>query len=152
MKLNRSTIWNCRQNKPTQIVHDLIPHIEGDRPGSWGARADLIYGVLLKRGVFKWLAVRRDLIRLKNEWKERLKAADFDGLSARRKGNRYRDVYMRGYRQALLECRMEVRALCHSDRWQAPDHDRAACRWLDAVSEGYDANPDAEIETPAVEA
>jgi hypothetical protein len=140
MKVSRRNIWNCRQNKPTHIVRDLLPHIAGAGPGQWRG-ADLIYRVLLSRGVFKWLAVRRDLIRLKNQWKERLKLADESNVYLRRTGNGYRAAYMKGYRQALRECRTEVRALCHSDRWQAPDNDRTAQRWLE--------NLDAEIDRPA---
>lgn len=124
--LNPSSIWNCRQNKPSHIVRDLKSYVD----------PDTVYETLLRRGVFKWLAVRRELIRLKEEWKERLKIADVDCQIARRSDDRYYAAYMKGYRQALRECRQEVRALCHSPRWQVPDHDREAQRWLDSYSAG----------------
>ena len=62
----RATIWMERQNKPSLVVRDLEPLLAP------GVRRSVIYESLLRRGVFKWLAVRRDLIRLKNLWKTRV--------------------------------------------------------------------------------
>lgn len=114
--MNRKSIWNFAQNKPSQIVRDLKPY----------APADIVYEALLRRGVFKWLGVRRKLIRLKDTWKKRVvmsleKQATSHGPDVN---------YWRGYRRGVEECRKEVRELCHSDRWQCPDHDREAKRWL----------------------
>jgi hypothetical protein len=111
-----STIWQCRQNKPTYVVNDLIRY----------APARVIYGVLLQRGIFKWLAARRQLIRLKIVWKRRVTYS----LEMQRECEWRKREYWRGYRRALEECRAEVRALCHSPRWQAPDNDERARQWL----------------------
>lgn len=114
--MNKLSIWNEAQNKPTLVVRDLSGY----------APAGLVYESLLRRGVFKWLAVRRDLIRLKNTWKERVNAS-----LERQRALSGPDVnYERGYRKAVEECRAEVRALCHSERWRAPDCDKAAQEWL----------------------
>lgn len=118
----RATIWMERQNKPSLVVKDLAPLLAP------GVSRNAIYESLLRRGVFKWLAVRRDLIRLKNLWKTRVTES-----IARQKADpavRSRD-YERGYRDCLQVCRAEIRALCHSPRWQAPDHDPQAVRWLE---------------------
>ena len=59
MKATQLNIWNFAQNKPSLIVEDIAkeyPNID----------QDFIYEVLLKRGVFKWLSVRRELIKLKD--------------------------------------------------------------------------------------
>lgn len=119
--MNKSTIWNEKQNKPTYIVRDLAQYVD----------ADTVYEVLLRRGVFKWLTARRKLIKLKNTWCKRVTES-----IARQKalsGNAV--AYERGYRKAIEECRAEVRAICHGERWEAPDFDRDAMRWLNVRAE-----------------
>jgi len=56
--MNARTIWHHAQNRPSLVVRDLAEY----------APADVVYETLLRRGVFEWLAVRRDLIRLKDRW------------------------------------------------------------------------------------
>lgn len=135
--INRKNIWNYKQNKPTYIVDDLVnavmAHFRTDMNPAGRAR-DMIYESLLKRGVFKWLSVRRQLIRLKNTWKSRLIEATVEQLKLSEGETtgkqRQRITYLRGYRKAIEECRKEIRTLCHSDRWQAPDFDYKASSWL----------------------
>lgn len=123
-QLTPKSIWNIRQNKPTLIVRDLK---EYDVP------ADIAYSILLGRGVFKWLAVRRDLIKLKNIWKERVTATIARIHTAKREHDQVQLAYQRGYLKAYEECRSEVRALCHSERFRAPDFDRSAQRFLELL-------------------
>jgi hypothetical protein len=104
-KLTPKNIWNERQNKPSLIVKDIkniYPDID----------EYIIYEILLRRGVFKWLAVRRELIILKNEWKETIKSL-----------NRKKTDKEKGYLKAMENCRKQVRLLCHSERWQYPNFD-----------------------------
>lgn len=110
--LNSKNIWDQTQNKPTLIVRDLkkiYPNIN----------EDIVYEVLLRRGVFKWLSVRRDLIKLKNKWK-----------SIIRELNRKKTEKEKGYLSALELCRKQIRALCHSERFVAPDFDKGANKFL----------------------
>ncbi|GAG56061.1 unnamed protein product [marine sediment metagenome] len=117
-EMDRTSIWNCSQNKPTMIVDDLSEYIP----------SQLVYESLLRRGVFKWFAVRRHLIRLKNTWKMQIT----DSIHEQRQTqSNKRKHWLRGYRFGLEQARREVRGLCHSDRWQAPDHDRLAQHWLE---------------------
>ena len=116
-KLTPKNIWNERQNLPSLIVRDLEKFIS----------PNVIYESLLRRGVFKWLTVRRHLIKLKDTWKDRLNKA-----TTNQKESTYHMVhYWRGYRKAIEECRKEVRLLCHSQRWEVPDIDVKAKRWLE---------------------
>lgn len=141
-RMDAATIWHEAQNKPSLIVHDLAPY----------APAHAVYESLLRRGVFKWLAVRRVLIHTKNVWRDRItesieRQRDFKDMAHAMRGLPHRDARRqramllrwaaeeRGYRRGLEQCRAEVLAMCHSDRWQAPDSDRAAQRWLDLRSE-----------------
>lgn len=107
--MNEKTIWGERQNTPTLVVRDLAAF----------APADVVYESLLRRGVFKWLTVRRNLIRLKDSWKDEIRSL-----------NRKKSDWEKGYLAALERCRGEVRSLCHSERWAVPDNDRHAARWL----------------------
>ena len=112
MDCNKSTIWNFAQNKPTLIVKDIISEYPDIDP-------DFIYKVLLQRGVFKWLSVRRDLIKLKDVMRKDVSAL-----------NRRKTTEEKGYHKALVKIRADIRKLCHSDRWQAPDFDRKANEFL----------------------
>lgn len=117
MICNKKNIWTFKQNKPTLIVKDLTEKYPNIDPM-------FVYEVLLKRGVFKWFAVRRNLIKLKNIWKKEVVELN------RKKTNKEK-----GYLNALIICRKEVRKLCHSERFQAPDFDRNANKYLKKLEE-----------------
>jgi hypothetical protein len=112
--LDPQMIWNLEQNKPSLIVDDLE---------QFGVPRNVSYAILLARGVFKWLAVRRDLIKLKNVWRDRL-------TETYRAQENKNTEWRKGYIAAMQECRAEVRALCHSERFRAPDFDRKANEYL----------------------
>lgn len=110
--MNNQDIWQFEQNKPSLVVKDIVekyPFIE----------EDFIYEVLLRRGVFKWLTVRREFIRLKDKWKAEI-----------RELNRKKTDKEKGYHNALVKCRQEIRKLCHSERFVAPDIDKKAQSYL----------------------
>jgi len=109
------TIWQFKQNKPSLVVADIVKQYPEVDP-------NFIYRVLLQRGVFKWLAVRRDVIKLKAEWKDEVRDL-----------NRRKTAEERGYQKALIKCRAAVRALCHSERFRAPDFDRQANEFLERI-------------------
>jgi hypothetical protein len=127
--IDEKNIWQFKQNKPTLIVKDIkekYPEID----------EDFIYHVLLKRGVFKWLAVRRDLIKLKSLWlgmiPELIKCKKHYKY-----WNEFRDYSeAKGYQKCLEKCIKEIRKLCHSDRFRSPDFDRGANRYLERVKNG----------------
>lgn len=125
-QLDPLAIWGIAQNKPTLIARDLEP---------LGVPVSTTYSILLGRGVFKWLAVRRDLIRLKITWKARVTAT----IGAIREAKRARDqqklMYLRGYLKGYEEARADVRALCHSERFRVQDNDSAAQRFLQQLDE-----------------
>lgn len=135
MKLTRKSIWNCAQNKPSQIVNDLLNYIWNNEIGVEGDSQkeveNVIYETLLRRGVFKWFGVRRKLIKLKNYWKEHETATISAMRSARLSGDHKQKHYLQGYLYAMQKCRADIQALCHSDRWQVPDHDSKAKQWLE---------------------
>lgn len=112
MRCTPKTIWNFAQNKPSLIVRDITERYPEIPP-------DFIYEVLLRRGVFKWLSVRRDLIKYKNILRDKITEL-----------NRKKTQYEKGYHKALLECRAEIRKYCHSDRFRAPDFDRGSNEYL----------------------
>lgn len=114
-------VWGYAQNRPTLIASDLA---------RFGVPRSVTYAILMARGVFKWLSVRRDLIKLKDNWRGescRLQAAIASALA---RGDRSTAERLRARLTAYDECRFAVRALCHSDRWRAPDFDGPAWEWL----------------------
>jgi hypothetical protein len=99
-------INNFRQNHPALIVRDLAAYVD----------ANLATNILKFRGVNKWLRVRRLLIQLKSKWKQDIK--DLQIQKQKAKGGRDWVAYYKlvGYVEALIDCRQQVRALCHSPR------------------------------------
>ena len=134
--VSKENIWNYKQNKPSLIVKDLKQH---------GLDEETIYKILLSRGVFKWLAVRRDLIKLKNVWKDRIKATLANIALQKKENNPYKLGYTRGYLKAYEDCRAEIRVLCHSERWQAPDFDKKAIKFLKELEEKKEVCHDSKI-------
>ena len=121
--LTPKSIWLIKQNKPSLIAEDLA---------CFGVDKATIHKVLLARGVYKWLSVRRKLITTKNIWKDRIK----DTLSkiVKAKQEHVNTSYLKGYLKAYEECRKEIRELCHSERWQAPDFDIKANQFLKGLN------------------
>ena len=122
MSLTPESIWNYKQNKPRFIARDFE---------LLGIPKNATYKILLTRGVFKWLSARRDIIKLKNIWRDRLTAlyhCDLTKLTEKEYTERL------GRIKATEECRAELRAICHSHRWRAPDFDKEAVRYLESIS------------------
>lgn len=116
-QITPNLIWNVEQNKPSLIADDLA---------IFGISREITHEILLARGVYKWLSVRRQLIKIKNVWREKLTAS----YTNRRGMSAIDRAYQKGYARAIEECRSDVRAMCHSARWQAPDFDREANKYL----------------------
>ena len=125
MKITRKNIWGFKQNKPTLIVKDLIGVV----------KPNIVYKILLKRGVFKWFAVRRKLIKCKNIWKEEIKKTNEAKIEAKLNGNYKLYCELKGYQKALEHCRKDIRKLCHSDRFVAPDFDYDARTFLEKLEQ-----------------
>jgi hypothetical protein len=64
---NRRILDQQPQNKPSQIVRDLA---------DVGVNPIVSYEILLRRGVFKWFAARRDIIKLKDRLKGKIRDAN----------------------------------------------------------------------------
>jgi hypothetical protein len=129
--LDRKTISNYRQNKPTLIVKDLE---------KYGVPEGVTYRILLARGVFKWLARRRDLIKMKNAWRKQTTWVIEMIQSAKAQKNYKRRMYYKGYLAGLEMCRRDIEALCHSERWTVQDNDTSAEKWIN-----IEANRVAEV-------
>ena len=123
--MNSFDINQERQNKPTLIARDFLNWFE--------IPEEETYAILLKRGVFKWLAVRRLLIKLKNAWKTEITETIERIKLAKTAGDARSLFYLRGYLKALEAHRKQVRALCHSPRVQAPDNDKRAREYLRGI-------------------
>ena len=125
LAVSKINIAGYAQNKPSLICTDL-ERIAGVPP-------IVSAKILMARGVFKWLAVRRELIKLKDMWREELTQIyrRIERGEVKRNSPEHRELV--GYMKALEKCRKQVRQLCHSHRWQCPDHDLEATDLLDEI-------------------
>jgi len=127
MEVTPQTIWSFAQNRPSLVADDLEV---------LGISREVTHSILLKRGIYKWLAVRRELIKLKNKWRDELTELYHEAGQYTRGSPERREIV--GRIKTLEKCRAEVRELCHSDRWQAPDFDKEA---NDYIGKGRECNP-----------
>ena len=116
--VTRTTINSQKQNKPTLVVADMA---------RIGVDPQFTYHVLLKRGIFKWLAGRKQIIKLKNTLKDKVRESISEQKSTQ---NWTKKHYLRGYRKAMEECRKELRLICHQSRWTVQPDDRHAKKFL----------------------
>lgn len=112
MQCDKDKIWSYAQNHPELVVRDLSIELCLDEFGK-----DIVRKSLMKRGINKWLAVRRSLIRIKMRWKTHLVFLQQYLFDNKRDLSCAKLNYLRGYRDAMETCRSEVRLLCHSERW-----------------------------------
>jgi len=91
-KFNPQTIWNARQNNPELVVQDLKEEFDLDEQDCQKVR----YSLLI-RGVNKWLWARRQIIDLKHQVKEMVKANPKD--------------------KNLLRIYMRLHEICNLPRW-----------------------------------
>ena len=126
-----SDVESFRQNLVKHICRDLM---------EYSVPVGYILRVLLARGVFKWFAVREDLIEAKDNWKIKIKETLGKMATAKERGDQYELIYQRGYLRGLEECRKEIRKMCHSKRWRAAKRDKEATLFLRWVESGYGIN------------
>ena len=92
----KKNIWSYKQNYPEIVVEDILNIIHPLLIKYHGYDClklvdmemelyrDKIYAILLKRGINKWLAVRKLLIRLKKLYVEHIKMAEQKMLEAKK--------------------------------------------------------------------
>lgn len=119
----RESIWQQKQNKLSYVADDLEP---------WVPRG-IVLASLMRRGVGKWLACRRDLIALKNSWKAEVTKTIAQIRIAKREGDTQGLERLRGRLEAIVGCRKAVRQICHSERWRLPNHDWRARRDMEGA-------------------
>ena len=121
-------INQVRQNHPELVVRD-IEHLFSDMleyVPPIATRYRSYRHILKRRGVNKWLRVRRMLINLKDRWRERIRREHAEMAIAKSEKDWRRYLVAKGRADALADCRAQVRALCHSPRdvdWPTPCSD-----------------------------
>lgn len=128
LHVTKENIWEYAQNKPSLIADDLAR--------LYGVpRADSLK-ILMARGVFKWLNVRRNIIAAKDRWKKEITWI-IELIKHCKKEHDIKTLYyLRGYLRAMEDTRKEIRAMCHSERWSCPDFDQKS---LCAIESGESA-------------
>ena len=114
IEVSPDNIWQYKQNQPSLIISDMA---------TLGIPERVTAKILMARGVYKWLAARRDFIKLKNSIRDELTSL----YRAIEKGEIQRNspahFEAKGRIKALQEVRAEIRKICHSERWRFPDND-----------------------------
>ena len=109
LDVQKSNIWQFRQNKSRHIVRDLDA-IAGVPP-------DISRLILKARGVDKWFLARRKLIKLKDKIKREIHETRLAIVQSKKDRDFRRRHYLRGRITALNETRQAIRDICHSPRW-----------------------------------
>jgi hypothetical protein len=113
LKVTPITINNFKQNKPSLIAMDLQEHFNVPPDATWR--------ILLARGVCKWMAVRKLLIRYKHELKQDIRSAQAR-IAACKKMKKHQELaWARGYLAATVSHKKRLRALFRSRRWFTND-------------------------------
>lgn len=131
LEVKPQNIWEYTQNKPSLIANDMEQLFNVPKLAT--------LKILMARGVFKWLSVRRELIKIKNIWKNKIVKLnnEIKILKSFVKNNpdnpvkQYSYGYAKGYKKALEDCRKEIRKMCHSERWRTPDFDQKALKIIE---------------------
>ena len=131
LEVSSENVWNFPQNKPSLITRDFlelygIPQLDSAR-------------ILMARGVFKWFAGRRKLLKLKEKIKVELKqrygeseAFKKDPLATPK------DFYMnKGAVKALERVLKEISEIGHAPRWDVQDNDRRSKELKWAMDQGF---------------
>lgn len=128
-------VWQFRQNKVRYIIRDLADRFCLDEAGKKAVAL-----CLMARGVCKWLHVRRDLIRLKDEWKRDITRRN--NVVAFMRAGTCEHSREAGELAMLVRCREQVRELCHSERWVlgADERDAQVMRELGVSGTRSDQN------------
>jgi len=136
--ISREQINSVKQNKTRLIVDDVVNFLKTYEPG--GAEVDeekireKIQEILLARGVYKWMAVRRDLIKFLDVLKsvEHLALISLivkKGFAKGGVGGKKYAIYRhesRGFLKAVRVIKKSLRDMTRSARLRAPDNDRDA--------------------------
>jgi hypothetical protein len=139
MKQIIATCNASKQNKVTYVVDDVIRLIRS-KPVE-AITEDDIYTILLNRGVFKCIAARRELIKIKNDLKLEVKMLlavlklnkpRLTNLWGSKKNTQViREVaYDKGCLHVIDGYKKHISDICHSDRVRVADNDRRAHVWL----------------------
>ena len=118
--MTKENIWLFKQNRPSLIADDLE---------KFGVPRLAVHETLLRRGCYKWLAARRDIIKLKDQIKAELRKAHAEVVKYPR-GSKERERW-RGRIETMEWIRTAIRQITHSERWRAPDIDREAQDFLE---------------------
>jgi len=117
--VDRERIWNYEQNVPDLIVDDIIEfwYKEGFDIYREEEIRNFLYSVLLKRGVNKWLFVRKLLIRYKKLLVEQIHEEEKKMKEAKKRKDWKEYYYHKGRLSVLGEVRKDLKLLCCTPRW-----------------------------------
>lgn len=111
LDVSPANIAEYAQNRVSLLVRDFA---------KLGISPSVTVCILMARGVCKWFAVRRDLIRFKDMLKGEVRQTLAEITQAKATDNHNDLLQARGRLRALEDCRATIRGFCHSRRWRFP--------------------------------
>ncbi len=112
--VDKKGIYNEKQNYPELVVEDILRLLKESKDPEDVLR-DQLYSILLKRGINKWLFVRKLLIRLKKKYQHKIREIDQKLKDAPMDNKKY--WKLKGELKAYTEIRKELMLLCNTPRW-----------------------------------
>lgn len=114
--ISKKTIYAEKQNYPElvveDIINDLIPCINADYIDDM---RNHLYAILLKRGINKWLFVRKLVIRLKKKYQYKIR--ELQELQTDSNLTQKEYWKLKGELKAYCEIRKELQLLANTPRW-----------------------------------
>lgn len=126
LEVSPNNIWEYNQNRPILIARDLNYY--------YGIPIESSLKILMARGIFKWFANRRQLIKLKDNIKRELTDLQ-DNQKSLKRSNYELFLQNKGRIKVLTEVRAEIRKICHSQRWQFVDIDETSKKRMEQIYE-----------------
>lgn len=115
--IQKKNIWNYKQNYPDLVVDDIVEFLNTHPSPSNNILRQFIYETLMKRGVNKWLFIRKLIIRLKKRYSYLMKQCQDEAKKNKIEGNKNKMYYYMGKARAYEEIRSELKTLCMGPRW-----------------------------------
>lgn len=125
-EISPDRLWKVDSELLSYIIHDLE---------EFGVPNNVVHDILIARGVYKAFSVRRRLIRMQQTILNRIiylkgERKQITNKHGNSSSTRIDYVRIGGEIYACETIYNELRALCHSGRWQAPDNDKEAVDYL----------------------
>ena len=131
IKIDKHAIWHYKQNYPEAIVEDILTFIRNNDVNklSDAEIRDKLYEILLKRGVNKWLFVRKLLIRYKKLIAKMITELSEEYKKAKKEKRFIDALLLKTELNILNRIRGDLKTLCMTPRYVIWNYKEPAFIW-----------------------